>query len=151
MLKRGVSPLIATVLLIGFTIAVVATVTLWNRTYVTELKQKQGAISSSKLDCLTDIAVTIKGVSLSGSSLDVDVENLKNDVDGFVFVVRGSKGQNSLEVLEPLSASEVKTFTVEFNVFEVGTPEVVDVIPKVFIGPGIYEPCSSKKVSYEVE
>ena len=151
MLKKGVSPLIATVLLIGFTIVIVTTVTLWNKTYVTELKQKQGSISSSKLDCLTDIAVTIKDLRISGSSFEVDVENLKQNVDSFLFIVRGDKGQDSVEVLQSLSASEIKTLTGEFNILQVGNPEAVDVIPKVFIGPGSYEPCSSKKVSYEVK
>lgn len=150
MLKKGISPLIATVLLIGFTIVIVITVTLWSRTYVTELKQKQGDISSSKLDCLTDIAVTIKDLRVSGSTFNIDVENLKQNIDSFLVIVHGTKGQDSIEILESLSASEIKTLNGEFNILTVGNPESVDVIPKVFIGPGIYEPCSSKKVSYEV-
>ena len=86
-----------------------------------------------------------------GNSVDVEVENIKQNVDAFLVIVRGDKGQDNIEIFESLSQNEAKTFSAQFNPLEVGNPEVVDIIPKLFIGPGIYEPCSSKKVSYEVE
>lgn len=51
MKKRGISPLIATILLIGFAIAIAAVVFTWGRGYVTETAEKEGSLSQAQLEC----------------------------------------------------------------------------------------------------
>ena len=49
---KGVSPLIATVLLIGFVIALVAVVMLWGKSFIMEKAAKEGSLSQKQLDCV---------------------------------------------------------------------------------------------------
>ena len=49
--KKGISPLIATVLLIGFVIAVAVIVMTWGKGFVKERAEKEGALSQAQLQC----------------------------------------------------------------------------------------------------
>lgn len=51
MKKRGISPLIATVLLIGFIIALVAVVMLWGKGFIQEKAEKEGELAQAQLSC----------------------------------------------------------------------------------------------------
>lgn len=51
MSKRGISPLIATVLLIGFIIALVAVVMLWGKGFIQEKAEKEGELAQAQLSC----------------------------------------------------------------------------------------------------
>lgn len=60
--KKGISPLIATVILIGFVVAIAAVVMLWGRGIVEETAEKQGEISQAKLACQdVDFKITLIG------------------------------------------------------------------------------------------
>mgnify|MGYP003943950683 CR=1 FL=1 len=48
---KGVSPLIATILLVGFTVSIVALTILWSRGYIEERAEKEEKLSSTKLAC----------------------------------------------------------------------------------------------------
>ncbi len=63
--KKGVSPLIATVLLIAFTVALGAVVMNWGRTYVEETAEFSRQKSTTEIKCSTDVKLEflkIKGV-----------------------------------------------------------------------------------------
>lgn len=49
--KKGISPLIATVLLIGFVVAVAAIVMVWGKGFIKERAEKEGALSQAQLEC----------------------------------------------------------------------------------------------------
>lgn len=66
MSKKGISPLIATVLLISFVVILSGVIMFWGKQYVTELMEKKGEVASAKLDCEH---VSFEVVSLSGSNL----------------------------------------------------------------------------------
>lgn len=53
--KKGVSPLIATVLLIAFTVALGAVVMNWGRTYVEETAEFSRQKSTTEIKCSTDV------------------------------------------------------------------------------------------------
>ncbi len=55
--KKGVSPLIATVLLIAFTVALGAVVMNWGRSYVTETAEKVKTSSDIELSCEQDVGI----------------------------------------------------------------------------------------------
>lgn len=89
MKKRGISPLIATVLLIGFVVAVGAVVMIWGKGFITERAQKEGALSQAQLDCnLVEIdlegdyivntgSITIGGFIIRGNGVSKDKEDLE--------------------------------------------------------------------------
>ncbi len=79
--KRGISPLIATVLLIGFTVALIILLIIWGKNYIEERTQKDAELSAELLKC---------------SNLEFEVVNVMNDaisvrntgsvdIKGFVF------------------------------------------------------------------
>ena len=87
--KRGISPLIATVLIIGFTIVLGALVITWGtKFFQTTVKDTEKA-STFTLSCTS---LDFDGTAVSGSDELVTVTlNNKNDqsIEGFYFVAKG--------------------------------------------------------------
>ncbi len=87
--KKAISPLIATVLLIGFVVAIGAVVMIWGKGFITERAQKEGALSQAQLDCnLVEIdlegdyiinvgSITIGGFIIRGNGVSKDYEKLE--------------------------------------------------------------------------
>ena len=151
MKKRGVSQLIATVLLIGFIIALVALVIIWGRHYIEERAAKEGSIAQEKFSCSSDVKITVTDVSYAGNNMEVTVENLKESViNSFIMRVSGTSGTDPVEVYEILGKLSVKTFSFEFDESTVGVIEKVDVIPQLEVADGVYVPCSDQHVVYNV-
>ncbi|MFH1592820.1 MAG: archaellin/type IV pilin N-terminal domain-containing protein [Candidatus Woesearchaeota archaeon] len=53
--KKGISPLIATVLLVGFLVVVILIVWLWGYDFVTEQAEKQGALADASENCVETV------------------------------------------------------------------------------------------------
>lgn len=60
--KRGISPLIATVLLISFVVILSGVIMFWGRQFVTELMEKKGEVALAKSECVTGVDMDIIGV-----------------------------------------------------------------------------------------
>ncbi|MDO8628397.1 MAG: hypothetical protein Q7R56_01425 [Nanoarchaeota archaeon] len=150
MRKRGITPLIATVILLGFAIAIIIIVILFTTDYVKDLQEKQGAIAQSRLECATDISFSINNAEPSGASITITLENLKEFIDAFYIVVRNGQSQQTIELEEGLETATIKDFTIEYNPGSVGTPEEIDIIPRIKIAPGVYEACSGQHEVYEL-
>lgn len=149
--KRGISQLVATVLLVGFIIALIALVIIWGRHYIEERAAKEGAVSKEKFSCSADVKITVNDVSYAGNKMDVTVENLKETVIGsFIMRVTGSVGTDPVDVYESLGKLSVKTFSFEFDESTVGVVNKVDVIPQLEVADGVYVPCSDQHVVYNV-
>lgn len=72
MKKRGISPLIATILLIGFAIAIAAVVFTWGRGYITETAEKEGSLSQAQLECnQVEIEITEEGKVMNTGGVEI--------------------------------------------------------------------------------
>ncbi|MFH0752746.1 MAG: archaellin/type IV pilin N-terminal domain-containing protein [archaeon] len=94
--KRGISPLIATVLIIGFTVALAAVIMVWGQGFIKDMQQKTESGADVQLVCAQDVAV-----ELSNACLDIDGTvkvTVKND---------GSKDIKTLTLRTYVSASEI--------------------------------------------
>jgi len=89
--KKGISPLIATVLLIGFVVAIAAIVMLWGKGFIEERTAKEGALSKAKLDC-TNINIKFIKIDESGH---VVIEN-RGIVEVNAFKVKYYGGPDTL-------------------------------------------------------
>lgn len=141
--KRGISPLIATVLLIGFVVALIMLVMLWGKNYVEELAAKRGALAQKQNEC-QNVAVGVKSAQFQGTVATLVIENQKDiDIDKFVF--RGMIGENSqvVENYNKLGGLEVSQYEVDFGT---GNIEKVDIIPSLKAGKDKYVPCSDKHI-----
>ena len=135
MKKRGASPLIATVLIIGMVVSASAVVFIWGRQYSEDIIEKSQTASLTKLDCVTDIAIDV----LRHDSSYLTVENKgKGKIDAFTLVQDGIPREEYVGV-DPGNIEQVPYM---------GSKIVV--IPKIRIAQGLYEPCTSQKLTYTV-
>ena len=86
MKKRGISPIIATLILIAFVVVIIGIVTLWGRGVYEERAEKSGELANAQLDCVNAaidvekvdnqiIITNVGGVTLNGFILR---ENLQD-------------------------------------------------------------------------
>ena len=61
--KRGISPLIGTVLLIGFTIGIALLIFSWGGRFTTELTEAEGSIVKEQFAVLSDVDFKVQEVS----------------------------------------------------------------------------------------
>jgi flagellin-like protein len=73
--KKGVSPLIATVLLIAFAVALGAVVMNWGRGYVQDTVDFAGDKSDSEIDCSLDVGLKLVKI---GSTKKICYTNITN-------------------------------------------------------------------------
>ena len=74
--KKGISPLIATVLLIGFTIVLAALVMRWGGQFVQGTTQSTGCASEGQIACVSDVDVEI--TSVTNTSINLTINLLQN-------------------------------------------------------------------------
>ena len=79
MKKRGISPLIATVLLIGFTVALAAMVMTWGSGFIKKTTEQTEKGAASALKCTSELAFQISGVSCNP---DKSIASIKVDSRG---------------------------------------------------------------------
>ncbi|MEM4245399.1 MAG: archaellin/type IV pilin N-terminal domain-containing protein [Candidatus Nanoarchaeia archaeon] len=144
--KRGISPLIATVLLIGFVIALLLLIMLWGKNYIEELAAKRGALAQKQQECQL-VGITVKSLSFQDTTATLVIENTKDkQIDKFIFRSMKENG-DSIEVMESfnkLGGLEVNQYEVPFTK---SGAEKVDVIPSLKAGKNKYVPCSEQHVT----
>lgn len=135
--KRGISPLIATVLIIGFVIAIASIIFFWGRGYIVETAEKEGELSRLKLLC-NDLKFNV--LSLENSVLELE-NNGEVEISRF-------KVRNNDEVVD-LSEGPLKKLSIgKFSLVNVGLAGITnfDLIPLLRpVGRGSqFIPCSNK-------
>lgn len=102
MKKRGISPLVATVLLVGFVVAVALIVFLWGRNFLQEKAEKEGALGQAQIEC-NSVEIEIKDIGAAENSV-VNVGS--TTIDGFI-IRRGGTGANVVieKKIDPLVVS----------------------------------------------
>ncbi len=151
MKKKGISPLVATVLLVGFTISLIVIILLWGRAYYEEKDQKEGKISELEADCATAVLLEIKSVSVDQFKLIMNLNNNGNrDIDGLSVVIKGQQNQDTIPLQGPqYKIKKLETKTIEANyTLNVGAPVEVKIVPSLKAGSRYYVGCDDKAVTY---
>src|SRR3989338_8865241 len=74
--KKGISPLIATVLLIGFTVALAAIIMTWGTTFTRNIQKSTSQSTTSNVVCAQDVVLDISGAcKLAGNDYRIVVSN----------------------------------------------------------------------------
>ncbi len=147
--KKGVSPLIATVLLIGFTIALAVLIwTFWGN-IIKQQAEKTGAQTLGEFDCASKVSFRVKDVCYETNKLVFDLENTgSTTIDSFSMSITGS----SDTVLEKLNIvikeGEAKQTRLSYDA-NVGTLEEIIVFP-VIIREGAPTTCTEKTVILDI-
>ncbi|MDI6737548.1 MAG: hypothetical protein QME12_03455 [Nanoarchaeota archaeon] len=148
--KKGVSPLIATTMLVGFTVAVIAMVVVWSRGYIEERAAKEEALANTKLKCEA-VKFTVEEACQTGISLNVKVKNLANQqIDSWILRIKGDDGVEATEqgfVVKGLESKDLALGSESFSMTAIGgTVNSVEVIPAIKAGRNKYVPCSGQKL-----
>ena len=112
MQKRGIAPLIATVLIIGFTVALGAGVITWGSSYTKDALEETEVTASSSAAC-TQIILQIKEITCDASNQIQSLKLINNGIplEGIIFQIRNNDETKKYQFLDPLSSLEAKTFT----------------------------------------
>ncbi|HLC37759.1 MAG TPA: archaellin/type IV pilin N-terminal domain-containing protein [Candidatus Nanoarchaeia archaeon] len=144
--KRGISPLIATVLLIGFTIALAAIIFSWISSFTEERASKTAEIVKSEVGCATSIEVGVEKACVDSTGVHFTLENRKNnDISGFVVRLESTTDPNVdvIEVDQRLGALEVTN--VDVVPLSLSIPESALIVPKLSIN-GKVALCQEKAI-----
>lgn len=132
--KRGISPLIATVLIIGFTIVLAAVIFVWGNDFIKGSLQKVDA-SEEKLS--TCAATTIKLTNINQTApnkLKFTLENTgDSDIESIIIRIIGDKGTASVTNSTGAKIAEAKAYESEFNPDQVGTASSIEILPTINI------------------
>lgn len=132
--KRGISPLIATVLIIGFTVALGAVVMIWGSGFVKTMQES----SEQSMEVSQTCAATMVGVDNiqpeSANRISFMMENVgQTDIDSVIVRVTGTDGVDSVTVKKSLNVAAKSLFSAKFNPEKVGLITKIDIIPNLEI------------------
>ena len=151
MTKKGISPLIATVLIIGFTVALVAMVMTWGSGFLKKTTEETEESTSIALKCASELDFQISEASCTGGTLgSVKIDN-RGQVQIEEVILRViSDQETSVETLVgPISAFGAKMFTP--TVPNSGVPTSVEAIAVISGGAGKENvPCQQARREFTI-
>ena len=138
--KKGISPLIATVLIVGFTIALAGVAYYFLSDTVKEQIDKQGAESEGKSKC---IGVDVSFVECDGNPKTVKFKNGgKEGVAGFTFRLKNAAGDYTTKQLqESIEAGDEREYSPAGLATE---GEAIPLVP----AKGYAYPCADKIIAF---
>jgi flagellin-like protein len=138
--KKGIGPLITTVLLIGFVVAVATVAWVWHSGVVKEQAQKQSAVSQIQSSCTSEVGINILSADSNGKL------RIKNTGSTIIHGVRVRTDKDQLITeQEPFDAAEIKELKLNYRE---EIPTKIEVMP-IIVREGIIGTCSEQAVKYE--
>ena len=145
--KRGISPIIATVLLIAFAVVLAALVMNWQSKFVEKLQKTADKGVGGEIDCLSDVDINVK---LSDTSLLIVENNKDTTITGIIVREYMSDGSINVkkddptitsddELSEPIQSYGSKTYS-SFSV----SGDKVEVIPIIKSEDGESKNCDAQ-------
>jgi len=94
--KKGIEPLVATVLIIGFTIVLAALVMKWTGTFFTTTTTRTSEASDVAITCTSDIQFSVEDACIEGNTIKLLLQNKGTQpIESFVFQVTGKEAQTT--------------------------------------------------------
>ena len=162
--KKGISPLIATVLIIGFTIVIAALVITWGTNLFKKTQEATGQQAYINLACtetLGNMDLTISKQPGNVVSMTVD-NSVRRAIDGFVVRVYDATGAaDTIDTKDAADAgkitpadynvggNEIKIYTVNYDGVVVPDPVRVEFRPSVVVA-GQSRQCPGNGVTKEL-
>jgi flagellin-like protein len=130
--NKAVSPLIATVLVIGFAIALSGIMMTWGTSFVKDIQERSEKSSLKDIACTKDVGLNIKGATVFGNKIKLVVENLgQMNMDKLNILLIGSDGGDNIVTASGISAGGIQSFSVALDPNKIGTFNQVEIIPYI--------------------
>jgi len=139
--KKAISPLIATVLLIGFVVALASVAWIWYSNIVKEQAEKQSAVLEISSACTSQININVISADSTGK---LRIKNVGNSMIHGVRV-RTDKDELITEQ-EPLDPAETKELELRYTQ-AISKGSEIEVMPIIVRG-GIIGTCSDQAIKY---
>ncbi len=148
--KKGISPLIATVLLISFVVIIAVSVFLWYGGILEGEILKRGAASEIESDCLSVINLDVSNAepSANGDKILVTIRNTGSEIFHGVRFIGDSGGDKNVVLSEKEMFKPGDVKELEFDC--PGCGDKIQIMPMI-VRQGIAGTCSSKKVVYNLQ
>lgn len=156
MTKKGISPLIATVLLIGFTIVLAAVVMQWGGGFVRNLTTQQDVLVTTTTGCMQiNFDLTEAEYESTGGGGDLYFKITNNEdkgIDKFIGLIENKIGSNPLNSVtnpNPLDSSTCAPGPFEtrkcavLNVEGITAGDKLKLIPMIKLSDGTLKGCSA--------
>ena len=131
--KRGISPLIATVLLIAFAVALGAVVMSWGKTYVAMDDTERVACNKADLK-IHEIQGPELSFSRAGNYVSFMIDNTGSiDITGIRIWVIGDKDTFTTNIEEEIKQGYPLRKKIDYNFGIYGNIKEVNIIPKISI------------------
>ena len=152
--KRGISPLIATVLIIGFTIVLAALVITWGTNLFKGAQDRTSENAELSLACtevLTSLDLTINNLDEAAGTFDLVMDNgAQRALKGFVLRVYNTD-ETSADTIDTaeltedytLEGNNLRTFPISYDTVLVENVVKIGVKPKVNI-KGVEQQCQGE-------
>ena len=154
--KKAISPLIATVLIIGFTIVLAAVVIQWGSQLVDQLKGQTQTTTELSLACssgLTNLKITKAEITTGPpKELKVTLDNPNEQVVSGLIFRKYFKDANGIETVTSntnetdMNAYDKITYTIDTTGESLDDIVKLGVIPKVKLTDGSEKGCSLEKI-----
>jgi flagellin-like protein len=139
--KKGISPLIATVLLIAFAVALGAVVMNWGRSYTDKITGDTEAQSDTTITCALDVNLKptyinkIRKICFDSSANQITaiLENTGKELTGVKIVAIGATSLVNYEQNQSIRKGDVVKFTLSYDEATNGTLEQLMFTPKLKI------------------
>ncbi|MFP4112390.1 MAG: archaellin/type IV pilin N-terminal domain-containing protein [Candidatus Woesearchaeota archaeon] len=157
--KKGISPLIATVLLIAFAVALGAVVMNWGRTYVEDTAANAEKSSQIKIDCSLGVKINVHDIGGDPQiCYDEDEEEFvvylnnkgSKGLEGIKTTIIGAENVVNYDQNVSLGVSNVKKFTFSYDTSDNGDIMQVVFTPKINVaGSRVPELCPDAELEAE--
>ena len=132
MSDKAVSPLIATVLVIGFAIALSGIMITWGTSFVKDIQERSEKSSLKDIACTRDVGLNIKSATVLGNKIKLVIENLgQMDIDKFNILIVGSDDGDNIETGTGISAGGIQSFLIALDPNKIGTFKQVEAMPSI--------------------
>jgi len=146
MRKKGISPLIATILLIGFIIIIAVVVWFWYSNILEEQAQKTQVSGTGEYTCAADVQITVSNMFCTASDISFDIENKGTaSLANFRVQIKGD-AQQTLDLSQYIAPSGKINTGVQYDSTITGVPTEVTIIP--VLGATT---CSDKQITTTVD
>ena len=149
--QKGISPLIATVLIIGFTVALAAVIMMWGTKFTRDVQKSTEKSAESNVVCAQDVILEINGACRQPDTTSVYNISISNngrvDVSGLnIKLYKSNTEIDSAASSIGITKFDTETISVEASGGQQNI-KMVEVIPTIALG-GDSVTCASNVVSY---
>ncbi|MBS3146482.1 hypothetical protein J4471_02180 [Candidatus Woesearchaeota archaeon] len=158
--KKGISPLIATILLIALVIAIALIVWFWYAEFLKQEIEKGGQKAIAEGECTLAAEFSVSSAECFVDNSDPDPSkwkynvliNIRNegkiDIEDFRVRIYGDTGSQAVLASKGLLETHSEQTSIRYDRTEVGIPNKLEIMP-VITTDGITKTCTNKAVEVQ--